>query len=362
MNIVKVEKRNYFRIKEDDLSDCSSNGYFQVGTSRDSFDVVVKLSKFLDRVEKGIGTETGEPNVAWQTRREISASSGLPDWIVEMSEYRVQYQDSRVQSWIFQGNPDSFEMDRYLFESEDSITWKVVNHKKDICVGDTVYLWRAQGKKNISITGIVARGVVSSDVFEGTADKNAKGYWIDDIDGSEIISMVQIKLLEVNLQNGMIKKSFLSNSEAFKESQIIKNPRGTTFLLDLEQEKLVSEYWASCIAWKSNDVSGNEGGNRKPRKKKEERTVIERSSWVVNKTIERAKRRCEVPNCRIPEITKSSGEVYVEVHHLHRLADGGPDIIDNTACLCPHHHKEIHHGENKNELLRVLKKIRESVA
>ena len=47
MNIVKVEKRNYFRIKEDDLSDCSSNGYFQVGTSRDSFDVVVKLSKFL---------------------------------------------------------------------------------------------------------------------------------------------------------------------------------------------------------------------------------------------------------------------------------------------------------------------------
>lgn len=49
---------------------------------------------------------------------------------------------------------------------------------------------------------------------------------------------------------------------------------------------------------------------------------------------------------------------YTEVHHIVPLAEGGQDTIDNVACLCPTHHREVHLGVRAVELTNYLKDLR----
>ena len=44
---------------------------------------------------------------------------------------------------------------------------------------------------------------------------------------------------------------------------------------------------------------------------------------------------------------KANGLPFLEVHHLVRLADDGPDIIENAVAICPNCHRELHSGAEK---------------
>jgi hypothetical protein len=50
-----------------------------------------------------------------------------------------------MATWIFQGKPNTFDIDGYLEQCDSSVTWSVRQHAKDIAVGDTVFLWRSEG-------------------------------------------------------------------------------------------------------------------------------------------------------------------------------------------------------------------------
>ncbi len=45
----------------------------------------------------------------------------------------------------------------------------------------------------------------------------------------------------------------------------------------------------------------------------------------------------------------SAGEPYLEVHHLHSRADGGPDDPNNVLAICPNCHRRVHCGADGNE-------------
>ena len=36
--------------------------------------------------------------------------------------------------------------------------------------------------------------------------------------------------------------------------------------------------------------------------------------------------------------------LYLEPHHIHRIADGGPDDPAHEIALCPNCHRRVHHG------------------
>jgi predicted restriction endonuclease len=52
---------------------------------------------------------------------------------------------------------------------------------------------------------------------------------------------------------------------------------------------------------------------------------------------------CQFPNCRT-KIRKRNGDYYIEVAHIHPVANGGRSVIGNLLVLCPNHHKEFDHG------------------
>lgn len=63
---------------------------------------------------------------------------------------------------------------------------------------------------------------------------------------------------------------------------------------------------------------------------------------------------CQGCNSEVPFETES-GEPYLEVHHITKVSDGGPDRPDNVIALCPNCHSEAHNGKNKNQLNEKLR-------
>ncbi|WP_342332342.1 HNH endonuclease signature motif containing protein [Pedobacter sp. FW305-3-2-15-E-R2A2] len=97
-------------------------------------------------------------------------------------------------------------------------------------------------------------------------------------------------------------------------------------------------------------------GNKRSSPNKTRLTVQEyreRSSLIKTYALLRANGVCEFCNKPGPFITEF-GIPFLEVHHIFRLADDGPDSPENVAALCPNCHREAHFGKNKTLLRDAL--------
>lgn len=67
----------------------------------------------------------------------------------------------------------------------------------------------------------------------------------------------------------------------------------------------------------------------------------------------RARGICE--NCgKAAPFKDKNGEMFLEVHHINRLADDGPDIPENVAAICPNCHREAHFGSDTSRFREHL--------
>ena len=89
---------------------------------------------------------------------------------------------------------------------------------------------------------------------------------------------------------------------------------------------------------------------------------FDRDPLVTAIALTRSKFQCELPDCTVQLFVGSDGHPFVEVHHVHTLATGGEDTPENVVCLCPLHHREIHHGANAAALQTMLLQMQASRA
>lgn len=69
----------------------------------------------------------------------------------------------------------------------------------------------------------------------------------------------------------------------------------------------------------------------------------------------RSKGVCEGCGLKAPFNTKNGP--FLECHHVHRLADGGPDHPKNVVALCPNCHRRAHFAEDAKAYNNKLKEI-----
>lgn len=72
-------------------------------------------------------------------------------------------------------------------------------------------------------------------------------------------------------------------------------------------------------------------------------TYYARSSAIRAYALKRAAGKCEACGKPAP-FTKPDGDPFLEVHHIERLADGGPDAPEAVIALCPNCHRRAHHA------------------
>lgn len=94
-------------------------------------------------------------------------------------------------------------------------------------------------------------------------------------------------------------------------------------------------------------------GTKRPQAVKVEIFSLQRNALVKAWILQNAAGYCECCGARAP-FCGADGAPYLEIHHIHHLADGGPDTITNAVALCPNCHREMHYGENADELKAKL--------
>ena len=98
-------------------------------------------------------------------------------------------------------------------------------------------------------------------------------------------------------------------------------------------------------------AAGNETPSRKT--KQAFTTYIDRCIAIRDYALARSSGVCECCAQNAPFITLS-GVPFLEVHHIRRLSDGGPDKHDAVAAICPNCHREAHHGKEAKVLNEEL--------
>ena len=94
-------------------------------------------------------------------------------------------------------------------------------------------------------------------------------------------------------------------------------------------------------------------GNQNPPVKKVEVSLVTRDPDVKAWVLINANGVCENCISGAPFIS-TTGIPYLEVHHVKRLADKGPDTIDNAVALCPNCHKALHYSEERSAIVESL--------
>ncbi len=74
--------------------------------------------------------------------------------------------------------------------------------------------------------------------------------------------------------------------------------------------------------------------------------VFLRNADVVVETLHRANGVCDYCSQPAPFRGDSTGQGYLEVHHIVPLAENGDDTLENAVALCPNCHRHAHHGKS----------------
>ncbi|HAS8628763.1 TPA: hypothetical protein I7793_06235 [Vibrio vulnificus] len=95
-------------------------------------------------------------------------------------------------------------------------------------------------------------------------------------------------------------------------------------------------------------------GNQRPSTTNSPSSNFSRDPAVKAWVLHRANGVCECCHKPAPFMT-TSGRPYLEVHHLIRLIDNGPDTPENCAALCPNCHRKLHHSPERDTLTGELR-------
>ncbi|MGQ0659592.1 HNH endonuclease [Sphingosinicella sp.] len=75
---------------------------------------------------------------------------------------------------------------------------------------------------------------------------------------------------------------------------------------------------------------------------------IARSPWISAYAKRTANGRCDL--CGNDAPFRTAAGPFLECHHILRLADGGPDCIENVVALCPNCHRRMHLAPRKSDI------------
>jgi predicted HNH restriction endonuclease len=390
-----------------------------------------------------------------------------------------------MAAWIFQANPDVFDIDGYLDSCSGDFYWLVTRYKDQLALGDKVYIWRSQGKsKDKSKSGVIAEARIAERVEYIPPEDSSRRFWHVEADATTPADRIRLRLVRIANKKEILRREWLENDAKLKSLLILRQASGTNFPVSQVEEARLSELWAKTGSdWSEPEVvaalkiyselwdkpiskttdspvgqvaqrigrattgvynkvmnlraldprveaAGLTGGSKadarvwdryfdartrtfrkqaldqeferlwgsnseKPQIPVEEtiepevrrlstRTLAElvesyqrapkqqtrkqptqsetfvRNPKVVAITLLRAHWLCEVDGCTSPMIEGADGKPIMEVHHLVRLADGGIDDPSNTVCVCPNHHRELHHGKKSVKLTIRLQELRKT--
>jgi hypothetical protein len=210
----------------------------------------------------------------------------------------------RESSWIFQANPDNFDIDEAIGELKE-ITWKVNRYKDRIHAGDIVYLWKSGENAGIVAVGkILTEPALLKDleIEKKFARPKAAGE-----NGDKEFIGVRISVERV--LRPMIRRQDLLNDPLFGFMQILRQSQGTNFVLSDKEAKAIHDLIDSS--------------NSEPKNPEYTLEQCSNKTGLDESTLNRWKRAIERKGQAIIYGPPGTGKTFIAEHLAEHLIGGG---------------------------------------
>ncbi len=261
--------------------------------------------------------------------------------------------------WLFQGNPEQYDIDEYMACYPELIYWRTPNYSSDIAVGDRVFMWRSAVNSGvIAIGSVVELPTIASKVRHPEA-LGTPLWKTAQPDPSELKTGIHLDDVRLTMQENMIPRDWVKNDPVLSQHQLIRAGLGTVFKLTPSETEILERMWGNVhTGSNAGTLSAIEGALRAHFRR-------ERSSKIRANKLEQFRSAhgmlyCEVcgekEQARYP---KETADRIFEVHHLKPLAQATAPILttlDDLAILCANCHRAIHTTHDVDENFALLTK------
>lgn len=149
-----------------------------------------------------------------------------------------------MSCWLFQANPDRFDIDGYLAGGRSELSWTVNQRAEQMALGDQVFIWRAVGSGDASLSGVIAECEVISGVEVLPEDEDARPYWLQDAErAADARPRVRLRLVSVAGKNHVIKRAWAKDDPILGGMSIFVTAVQTNFLLTPTESERLNALW-----------------------------------------------------------------------------------------------------------------------
>jgi EVE domain/HNH endonuclease len=150
-----------------------------------------------------------------------------------------------MRTWIFQGNPDDFDIDGYLATRPVELPWLVTRYADQIAVGDRVYIWRAQGSAQGNTAGVIAEAEVIAAPALRPESPDAVPFWRRGGDEATALrNRAILRLVRIARPREVIQRRWCIEDPVLRDLRVLKMASGTNYPLTEKHAERLAALWS----------------------------------------------------------------------------------------------------------------------
>jgi hypothetical protein len=144
-----------------------------------------------------------------------------------------------VRAWIFQGNPDHFDIDGYLATQPSRFLWLVTRYARDMQPGDHVFIYRTG-----SAAGVIAEAEIIGAPEPQPDDPEALPFWRAEGAGAgEVVPRALLRLVKTANTREILRRDWLLEDPVLRELPNLKMAAGTNYRIEPHAAERLTTLW-----------------------------------------------------------------------------------------------------------------------
>ncbi len=270
-----------------------------------------------------------------------------------------------MATWVFQGNPEKFDIDDYVARYPELIYWRTPRHAREIAVGDQAFLWRSGPNASAIAVGTVVEAPTPGSAVQHPEALGSDLWRAEVPEAEEAKTGIHLHESRLSVEDGFVHRGAAKDDPELGKATIITMPNGTVFPLEPAQALALERLWG--LATRDHDLgitaAATEGARTLRAHHKRERSSVLRDRKMAENRA--AHGQCTCALCGMDETAKYpialAGRVF-EVHHLAPLSKAATPVrttLSDLVVLCANCHRAVHATpaveENYSRIARHLR-------
>jgi 5-methylcytosine-specific restriction protein A len=273
--------------------------------------------------------------------------------VLEHYEFTILPKPKKIGFWIFQTNPDKYDVDIDLINEPEEVFLEIKTHKhrERIRIGDRAFIWRASGRKTNAHAGIIATCTVvdlPGEVVNGIHKPKPSSHWVENKSKNKHFCKLKIEDLRLSPEEGMLSRSSVASDEILEKHAIVQANQGATFSLDTDEFNRIMFYWKHDLVDQVIEKEPLRGDSVyfEGRARERRSLIRERCPEAREDCLKLFGYDCSVCGMNFEERYGVIGKQFIEVHHIDPVASkiGEYQIVPKKDLIpvCPNCHRMIH--------------------